>query len=127
MGDGLDAHHRGAVADPHLVRGELADRPLTDHQRRSEAAKAAAAERRSRERFYIQFNLKGAPVWQWHNRFGYGRWIWPRAVWPILFTTREEAEAAVETLPIFANADAIPGRARIRSASIEKILLPKAA
>ena len=92
------------------------------------ASKARETEARAREfsrllqlrrtRYVITFNLAGS-----YNP-ATGRY--DKAYWPILFRSLEEADLALKTLPIFANSAAMPGRGRIKSACIEKRLIPDA-
>jgi hypothetical protein len=67
--------------------------------------------RQDRSRWVITFNCTGS----WNPETG----NYTRYVWPILFRSREAADAAVKILPVFANAAAIPGRGRIKSVCVE--------
>lgn len=88
---------------------------------RREAALKAAAERRSRERFFIQFDYKPREIIGRRH----GRDIYRRAVWPKLFMTRDDAWAYLELVPrVFFNGEAQPDRPRLMSCSVEKVTLP---
>lgn len=67
------------------------------------------------ERWYISFNTKGSydPV--------NGKWM--KSVWPILFHSEEAARLVVEKFPVFANKEEMPGRGRIKSCCVERLLL----
>lgn len=78
------------------------------------AHKLAALERRNRERFYIAFSCWDGPPWGGYTG------TFRKFAWPILFRTEELALAAAALLNPFQNTDAIPGRGRIKSFTIEK-------
>ncbi len=85
--------------------------------RAAERKRAADEERRDlleRTRFYISFNCKGS----WLGGYSFRRYAWP-----ILFTDEPAARLVMETFPIFANSGEIPGRGRIISACVEKVVL----
>jgi hypothetical protein len=54
---------------------------------KSEAAKAAAAERLTRKRWYITLNLKPAPM----HTDQYGRLVYTKQAWPKLFKSEQAA------------------------------------
>lgn len=87
---------------------------------RQKAGHFASLARQQRERFYIQFNTANSFI---PNHKG-PRAPYVRCVWPVLFKTRVLAETAMKVLPIFANANNLNlGRGRIKSASIERVLI----
>lgn len=75
--------------------------------------------RQNRERWYISFNCTNSFIPNYQGR----RAPYVRYVWPVLFKTRDLAETAVSVLPVFANSEAIPGRGRIKSVSVEKTMI----
>lgn len=79
-----------------------------------------ALKRKHRERFYISFTVRRLVDDVRFHPTDYRRYK-ARAVWPILFKTRDDADTAMSLLPIFANADATATRGRIVSASVEKV------
>lgn len=89
-----------------------------DAAARSAERKRAAEERRrdleERTRFYISFNCQGS--WLGGARFR-------RYAWPILFKDETTAKLVIDTFPVFANSGEIPGRGRIVSACVEKVVL----
>lgn len=85
---------------------------------RQAAARLAAVVRAESERFYIALSCKGSwdpDLVQWGRRGNHRRYVWP-----ILFKTRELAESAAYALNPFRFSDAVPGRGRVVSYSIEK-------
>lgn len=90
------------------------DNKLTPRQK---AGRYAALASRHRERFYISFNFT--------NSYDPATGRYTRGTWPILFKTRTDAEAAMTCLPIFANAEATKDRGKIKSASIERTMIPR--
>lgn len=84
---------------------------MTNHHRGARGLPRVAKFLRTTERrYYIGFNVRP--------------WIpGRRYAWPRLYDTREEAEAAMKALPIFAN-KINPAFGRIISASVESIICP---
>lgn len=72
--------------------------------------------RQNRERWYISFNCANSYIPDYKGK----RAPYVRYVWPVLFKSRDLAETAVSVLPVFANSEAVPGRGRIKSVSVEK-------
>lgn len=91
---------------------------LTPRQKAHRFRKLKTLRGQGQYKYYIKFKRKGD--WYRSRRDKFGGTIWPRAVWPILFNTREEAELAISCLPIFLNAGKRGDSRRFVSASIER-------
>lgn len=74
----------------------------------------ARLKRLRRTRFYIEFNLKLNGERS-------------RGVWPRLFLSLPEAEAAIQAFPVFLNSAATPTRGRLVSCCINRTLLKESA
>lgn len=81
---------------------------------RSQRALAQAAERRLRERFYIQFSY-----WNYATR------TFVKGVWPLLFKSYDDAKYHTELCNPLQNMPRLANRGRIKSFTIEKIVLRK--
>lgn len=87
-----------------------------EHEARVKRVRWQSLLRQERTRYCIQFNTA--------DSYDPATGKYWRSTWPILFHSRAQAELAMQTLPIFANADAVPGRGRIKSCTVERRMLP---
>lgn len=74
-------------------------------------------------RWYIAFNVKPRLRTSFPH---YHKLHYVRYVWPVLFKSREEAWAAIETRRIFQNSEATKTRGKIVSASVKHVRLRRA-
>lgn len=100
----------------------MARRTVTPEERvrRSTAAKFAAFCRERKARFYIAFTVCRTEEDRSKHPSDWRRYR-SKAVWPVLFYSREEAEEAMSLLPVLTNAAPTDTRGRIISASVERV------
>lgn len=82
--------------------------------------------RRAR-RYFISLNLKPHPFHLIKNEAGYYCYYYNRVVWPKLFDSYEEARAFAMACNPLNNREAIPGRGKIVSWTIDSVVDPRIA